>query len=213
MANGPGPQHAPALSQGSGRATAAPMIARGALGLAIRGLLGVLLGIILISAPAEELLPFAMLASALMLLEGAFVVALMVLRLLHSKERRAVLSWRDPVVLEVGAVILLVPAFPVVPIVAAWTLVAALLVLMVILATAQGSGLAAELRWLVLAIFAVVCYGALLIRAMTIEPVAFTASLGVLTILFGIALLVLAVRLRPRRNAAAGTTMLAGPMR
>lgn len=208
MANDPD-QHGPALPQGGGRPTTDRASARGALGLAIRGLLGVLLGVILISVPAEELLPFAMLAAALMLLEGVFVVALTVLRILHAQERRAVLSWRDPVVLEAGAVILLVPTFRVVPIVAAWTLVAALLLPIVMLATARRDGIAAELRWLVLASFAVVCYGALLIRAMTIAPVAFTASLGAFTILFGIALLVLAFRLRPRRNAASGRTMLA----
>jgi uncharacterized membrane protein HdeD (DUF308 family) len=174
-------------------------MARGAVGLAIRGLLGALLGIILISAPAEEILPFAMLAAALMLLEGLFVVALIVLRVVHSQERRTVLSWRDPVFLEVGAVILLAPAFHFVPLVAAWALAAGLLMPMVMLASARRRGLTAELRWLVLASFAVVCYGALLIRAMTTEPVDFTASLGALTILFGIALLALAFRLRPRR--------------
>jgi uncharacterized membrane protein HdeD (DUF308 family) len=212
MANDPD-QRGPALPQGEGRPATETTSARGALGLAIRGLLGILLGVILISTPADEMLPFAMLAAALMLLEAVFVVALTVLRILHSHERRAVLSWRDPVVLEAGAVILLVPTFPVVPIVAAWTLVAGLLLPMVMLATTRQEGTAAELRWLVLASFAVVCYGALLIRAMSIAPVAFTASLGVFTILFGIALLVLAFRLRPRRNAPPGTTMLAGPMR
>ena len=212
MANDPD-QRGPALPQGESRPATETAIARGVLGLAIRGLLGVLLGAILISTPADEMLPFAMLAAALMLLEAAFVVALTVLRILHSHERRAVLSWRDPVVLEAGAVILLVPTFPVVPIVAAWTLVAGLLLPMVMLATAWRDGIAAELRWLVLASFAVVCYGALLIRAMSIAPVVFTASLGAFTILFGIALLVLAFRLRPRRKAASEPTMPIGPTR
>ena len=160
MANDPD-QQGPALPRRRGRPLPDTAIARGALGLGIRGVLGVLLGVILISAPADEMLPFALLAAALMLLEGVFVVALTVLRIAHSEERRGLLSWGG---------------------------------------------------WLALGGLAVVCYGALLIRAMTIEPVVFTASLGALTILFGIALLVLAVRLRPHRNAPPGRTMLAGPM-
>jgi hypothetical protein len=161
MANDPH-QQGPALPQGGGHPTTDTAIARGALGLAVRGLLGALLGVILISAPADEMLPFAMLASAVMLLEGVFVVALIVLRIVHSPERRGVLSWGG---------------------------------------------------WLALGGLAVVFYGALLIGAMSIEPVVFTASLGAFTILFSVALLVLAVRLRPRRNAPPGRTMLAGPMR
>jgi hypothetical protein len=51
-----------------------------------------------------------------------------------------------------------------------------------------------------------------LIRSTTIAPVVFTSSLGAFTILFGVALLGLAFRLRPRRNAPPGTTTLAGPM-
>src|SRR5262249_10186873 len=124
----------------------------------IRGLLGILLGIALISTPAEPMLPFAMLASAFMLLEGVFVVALIMLRIAHSRERRGLRPWGG---------------------------------------------------WLALGGLAVVCYGALLIRAMTVEPVAFTSSLGAFTILFGGALLALAFRLRLRRNAP---PMLAGPM-
>ena len=155
-------QQGPALPQGGGRPTVDTTTAYGALGLAIRGLIGMLLGVVLMSAPAEEMLPFAMLASAVMLLEGVFVVALIVLRIAHARERRSLPSWGG---------------------------------------------------WLVLSGLVVVCYGALLIRAMSIEPVVFTSSLGAFTILFGIALLVLAVRLRPRRNAPPGRTMLAGPMR
>ena len=161
MANDPD-QQGPALPQGGGHPLPDTAIARGALGLAIRGVLGVLLGVILISAPAAEMLPFAMLAAALMLLEGVFVVALIVLRIVHAQERGGLLSWGG---------------------------------------------------WLALGGLAVVCHGALLIRAMTIAPVVFTASLGTFTILFGIAFLVLAVRLRPRRGAPPGRTMLAGPMR
>jgi uncharacterized membrane protein HdeD (DUF308 family) len=131
-----------------------------------------------------------------------------VLRILHSQERRAMLSWRDPVVFEAGAVVILVPTFPFVPIVAAWALVASLLLPMVMLTTAQRGAIAADPRWLVLASLVVVSYGTLLMRAMTIAPLAFTESLGAFTILFGIALLVLAFRLRPRRSAPPGTTML-----
>ena len=155
-------QQGPALPQGGGRRTVDTATAYGALGLAIRGLVGMLLGVVLISAPAEEMLPFAMLASAVMLLEGVFVVALIVLRIAHARERRSLSSWG---------------------------------------------------RWLALSGLVVVCYGALLIRAMTVAPVVFTTTLGAFTILFGIALLVLAFRLRPRRSAPPATRMLAGPMR
>ena len=155
-------QQGSALPQGGGRPAVDTTTAYGALGLAIRGLVGMLLGVVLISAPAEEMLPFAMLASAVMLLEGVFVVALIVLRIAHARERRSLPSWGG---------------------------------------------------WLALSGLVVICYGALLIRAMTIEPVVFTSSLGAFTILFGIALLVLAFRLRPRRSAPSGTTILAGPMR
>jgi uncharacterized membrane protein HdeD (DUF308 family) len=161
MANDPDPPQAPIVPPGGGRPTAEAAMARGSRGLAVRGLLGILLGIVLVSTPAVPMLPFAMLASAFMLLEGVFVVALIVLRIAHASERRGPLSW--------------------------------------------GGGL-------VLGGLVVVCYGALLIRSTTIAPVVFTSSLGAFTILFGVALLGLAFRLRPRRNAPPGTTMLAGPM-
>jgi uncharacterized membrane protein HdeD (DUF308 family) len=161
MANDPDPRQAPIVPPGGGRPTSEAAVARGSRGLAIRGLLGILLGIVLVSTPAVPMLPFAMLASAFMLLEGVFVVALIVLRIAHASERRGPLSW--------------------------------------------GGGL-------VLGGLVVVCYGALLIRSTTIAPVVFTSSLGAFTILFGVALLGLAFRLRPRRNAPPGTTMLAGPM-
>jgi uncharacterized membrane protein HdeD (DUF308 family) len=161
MANNPDPQQAAAPVPAEGRPTTETMIARIWLGLAVRGLLGMLLGIVLILTPAVQMLPFAMLASAVMLLEGVFVVALIVLRIAHARERQEITAnlWR-----------------------------------------------------LVLAGLVVVCYGALLIRATTMAPVAFTASLGAFTILFGVAMLGLAFRLRPRRNAPPRRTMLAGPM-
>jgi uncharacterized membrane protein HdeD (DUF308 family) len=162
MAHDPDPKPAPALPQGGGRPTGDATITRGALGLAIRGLIGTLLGVILISAPAEAVLPFAMLASAVMLLEGVFVVVLIVLRIAHAREWQGLLSWAG---------------------------------------------------WLCFGGLVVVCYGALLIRAMTVAPIVFTTTLGAFTILFGIALLVLAFRLRPRRSASPATRMLAGPMR
>jgi hypothetical protein len=159
MAIDPDPKPSSAPASSAGRATTA----RGALGLAIRGGLGILLGVGLASTRAEQVLPFAMLASAFMLLEAVFVVALIALRIAHAREH--LLSWGD------------------------WR--------------TQG-GLLGGL--------AVVCYGALLIRATTIAPVAFTSSLGAFTILFGAALLGLAYRLRPRRAAPPRTRMLAGPM-
>ena len=161
MANDPDPRQAPIVPPGGGHPTAEAAMARGSRGLAIRGLLGIVLGIVLVSTPAVPMLPFAMLASAFMLLEGVFVVALIVLRIAHASERRGLLSWGG---------------------------------------------------WLVLGSLVAVCYGALLIRSTTIAPVVFTSSLGAFTILFGVALLGLAFRLRPRHNAPPGTTMLAGPM-
>jgi uncharacterized membrane protein HdeD (DUF308 family) len=92
MANDPDPQRGAIVPPGGGRPTAEAMMARTSLGLAVRGLLGMLLGIALISTPAEPMLPFAMLASAYMLLEGVFVVALMVLRIAHSREHRGLRS-------------------------------------------------------------------------------------------------------------------------
>ena len=212
MANAPDP-HPRAAPQGGARPAGETTIARGALGLAIRGLLGILLGVVLVSTPAEQMLPFAMLASAWMLLEAVFVVALIVLRIAHAGERRDLGSWRDPVVFAAGAVILLVPAFPFLPIVTAWGLVAGMLMPMVVLATARRGNVTADLRWLALASLAVVSYGALLIRGMTIALDLFTASLGAFTTLFGIALVALALRLRPRGTAPSGQTMLAGPTR
>jgi uncharacterized membrane protein HdeD (DUF308 family) len=157
MANDPDPLRGPIVPPGGDRLTGEAMTARAALGLVIRGLLGILLGIALISTPAEPMLPFAMLASAFMLLEGVFVIALIVLRIAHTSERRGLRPWRG---------------------------------------------------WLAFGGFAVVCYGALLIGATTIEPVVFTSSLGAFTILFGAALLGLAFRLRLRHAPA----MLVGPM-
>ena len=187
MANDADAQQARALPQGGAPPASDMMIACGALGLAIRGLLGILLGLVLVSTPAEQMLPFAMVSSACMLLEAVFVVALIVLRIAHAGERPSLASWRDPVVFAAGTVILLVPAFPFLPMVTAWGLVAGMLLPMVVLATARRRDVTAGPRWLALASLAVVSYRALLIRAMTIAPEAFTASLGAFSILFGIA--------------------------
>jgi uncharacterized membrane protein HdeD (DUF308 family) len=157
MANDPDPLRRPIVPPGGDRSTAEAMKVRASLGLAIRGLLGMLLGLALISTPAVPTLPFAMLAAAFMLLEGVFVITLIVLRIVHARERRRLRSWGG---------------------------------------------------WLALGGLVVASYGALLIRAMTVEPVVFTSSLGAFTILFGVALLGLAFRLRPHRHAP---PMLAGP--
>src|SRR5690349_10530416 len=72
------PQHSAAAPDNQPALNAT--IARGCWGLAIRGTLGILLGFIIISAPAEDIMPLAVLASAFMLFEAVFVVALVMLR-------------------------------------------------------------------------------------------------------------------------------------
>jgi uncharacterized membrane protein HdeD (DUF308 family) len=172
------------------------MMARGAWGLAIRGALGTLVGIVVMAAPAEKIMPLAVLASAFMLLEAVFVIALIILRTAHAEERPGLVSREGVAVLSIGAVALIValtvPAIPFLPMLVAWSLVAGLLVLI----SARRQLITTGRWWLVLGGLAAVSYGALLLCAAAIDRFAFTLWCGIYTVIFGATLVMLAIRLR-----------------
>ena len=171
-------------------------IARGSWGLAIRGTLGILLGFIIISAPAEDTMPLAVLATAFMLFEAVFVVALVMLRMAHAQDRHAFVSRDGVTVLSVSAVALIlalmVPAVPVLPMLAGWSMVSGVLILI----TARRHLVTTASWWLALGALAATAHGALLLCAAMIDRFAFTLWLGAYTVIFGASVVLLAIRLR-----------------
>jgi uncharacterized membrane protein HdeD (DUF308 family) len=165
--------------------------------LALRGLLGVIFGIIALLMPVATILALVLLFSAYMLVDGC-VALYTAARAMRRHE-----TWSMPLIhgianIATAAIAFLWPGLTVVAFVlllAAWSIVSGCLMLM---ATynfeGQGRG------WLAFGGIISLAFGFLMILAPLIGAVVLTWWLGVYSLVFGIALIVLAFRLRYRER-------------
>jgi uncharacterized membrane protein HdeD (DUF308 family) len=187
-----------------------PMIARLAQNwwaIAIRGVLGILFGLVALFLPGATMLSLVLIFAAYALMDGVFGI-ISAVRAAGQHERWLLLLLEGIVDIVVAAIAVLWPGITVVAfvlLVALWAIVTG------------GLMLRAAFRldtddtrwWLVLGGIVSLIYGVLLILAPMIGALVLTWWLGAYALIFGVALLVLAFRLRARQTHGLATHSIA----
>jgi uncharacterized membrane protein HdeD (DUF308 family) len=166
--------------------------------LALRGVLGILFGLIALFLPGATMLSLALLFSAYMLVDGVFAI-ISAVRAARAHERWGLLLLEGILNIVVGVIAFLWPASAVlafVLLVAAWALLSGALMLAAAFRLKEDHGR----WWLALGGIVSIVYGGLLVVAPLIGALVLTWWLGAYALVFGIALLVLAFKLRARRD-------------
>lgn len=166
--------------------------------LALRGVLGVMFGVIALGMPVATILALVLLFSAYMLVDGCFALAT-ALRAMWRHD-----SWGMPLIIAVlnfitGAIAFLWPGITVLTFVlllAAWSIVSGSLML----AGAYSIEGRYGRGWLVLSGLVSLLYGIVMIFAPVIGAIVLTWWLGAYSLVFGLSLIVLAFRLRSQRT-------------
>lgn len=174
--------------------------------LALRGLLGVIFGLIALIMPVTTILALVLLFSAYMLVDGCFALYAAV----RGMVRRD--SWGMPLIhgianVAVAAIAFLWPGITVlffVLLVAAWSIVSGCLML----AAAYNVNANYSRGWMAFGGVVSLAFGVLMIFAPVAGAVVLTWWLGAYSLVFGIVVIVLAFRLRSQRGRgpAAGIT-------
>lgn len=173
------------------------VLARNWWAIAIRGVLGIVVGVIAFIMPAATMLALVLLFAAYMLVDGVFAIVAAV-RAARRHDRWGLLVLEGVADIAAGAIAVLWPGITLlafVLLVAAWALVSGILML----AAAFRLNLDHGRWWLVLGGIASVVYGVLLIVAPLIGALVLTWWFGAYALVFGIALLVLSFRLKARQ--------------
>jgi len=169
--------------------------------IGLRGILAVVFGLIALLMPVATILALVLLFSAYMLVDGAFAIYAAV-RAAQQREHWGLLVLQGMASLAAGIIGFLWPGITVlafVLLIAAWSIVSGVVMLAAGLRTEAGRW------WLVLDGIVGLIFGVLMIAAPLIGGIVLTWWLGIFTLLFGIALSVLAWRLRSRFNNDRGT--------
>lgn len=173
------------------------VLARNWWAIAIRGVLGIVVGVVAFIMPAATMLALVLLFAAYVLVDGVFSIVAAV-RAARQRDRWGLLVLEGLADIAAGAIALVWPGITVlafVLLVAAWALVSGILML----AAAFRLNLNHGRWWLVLGGIASVVYGVLLVVAPLIGAVVLTWWFGAYALVFGVALLVLSFRLRARQ--------------
>jgi uncharacterized membrane protein HdeD (DUF308 family) len=173
-------------------------LARNWWAIALRGVFGILFGLIALAVPAAVMLSLALLFAAYLLVDGVLAIVAAA-RAAQSHERWGLLLAEGVVDLAMGILVLLFPAgavFGFVIATAAWALVTGALMLGAAFRLHASHGR----WWLGLAGVVSLLWGVLLILAPLAGALVLTWWLGGYAIAFGVSLLVLAFRLRGHRG-------------
>lgn len=165
--------------------------------LALRGLAGVIFGLVALIVPGITLLALILLFSAYMFVDGVFAIVSAV-RAARRKERWALLALDGLARIGTGAIAFFWPGLTVLAFVVltgAWAIVSGCLMLGAAYNLAKDHGR----WWLGLAGALSLMYGALMVIAPPAGALALTMMLGVYALLFGVLIIMLAFRLRSRR--------------
>lgn len=164
--------------------------------IALRGVLGVLFGIIALLVPVATILALVILFSAYMLVDGAFTLYA-AYQAARQKKKWGLLVLQGLANLAAGTVAFLWPGLTVLAFVlllAAWTIVSGCLQLATAYRIDQGRW------WFVLGGIASVIFGILLIASPVTGAVVLTWWMGAWAVVFGAFLIVAAFRLRSQRS-------------
>lgn len=177
------------------------VLARNWWAFAIRGVLGILFGLVAFTIPGAAMLSLVIVFAAYALADGAFAIVAAV-RAAGRGERWLLFVFEGIVGIAAGAIAILWPAITVivfVALVAVWALVSGGLMLAAAFHTDASHGR----WWLALGGVASLVYGALLIIAPMIGALVLTWWIGAYAMIFGIAMLVAAFHLRGMLHAHA----------
>jgi uncharacterized membrane protein HdeD (DUF308 family) len=166
--------------------------------VALRGVFAILFGVIALLVPGATILSLVLLFSGYMLVDGIFGIVA-ALRAARKGERWGLLVVEGVLNIAVGVVAFLWPgltAITFVVLLAAWSLVSGGLMLGAAFRLTREHGR----WWLVFGGLVSIVFGVLLAIAPVIGAVVLTWWLGAYALAFGVALLVLAFRLRARKD-------------
>jgi uncharacterized membrane protein HdeD (DUF308 family) len=169
--------------------------------VAIRGVLGIIFGLIALFFPGATILSLVLVFATYLVVDGIFAITAAV-RAARRHDRWGMLTFEGIFNILTGAIAVLWPGLTVIAfiiIMAAWAIVTGALVL----AAAFRLNMQHGRWWLVLSGAVSVVFGVLLILAPLAGAVVLTWWLGAYALVFGGALLVLAFRLRSRGSRGA----------
>jgi uncharacterized membrane protein HdeD (DUF308 family) len=165
----------------------------------LRGILGIIFGLLCLLTPGIAVGAFVLLFAAYMFVDGVFAI-LSGIRAARSGERWGLLILEGVVDLAAGAVAILWPTITLVAlvwIVAVWAIVSGALMLAAAVSLNPDYGR----WWLALGGIASIVFGILLIVEPFIGAVVLTLWIGAYALVFGVLLLVLAFQLNSKREA------------
>jgi uncharacterized membrane protein HdeD (DUF308 family) len=171
----------------------------------LRGVLGIIFGILALIFPGPTILSLVLLFSAYMLVDGIFGIISAVRAIRRKEDRWGLLIFEGLLDIATGVVAFLWPGLTVVAfvwLIAAWAIVSGGLM------TAAGFRLNIEHGrwWLVLGGLLSIAYGVLLIITPLIGAVVFTWWLGAYALVFGVALVIFSLKLRSRQHERVSPT-------
>jgi uncharacterized membrane protein HdeD (DUF308 family) len=174
------------------------ILARNWWAVALRGVMGVLFGLIALVFPGATMLSLVLVFAAYLLVDGVFAIIAAV-RAARQRERWGLLTFEGIVNIATAILAVLWPGLTVIAfvlLVAAWAMVTGVLML----AAAFRLNIDHGRWWLVLGGAASLAYGVLLVIAPLIGALVLTWWIGAYALVFGVALLVLAFKLKARRD-------------
>ena len=178
--------------------------------IAIRGVCGIVFGLIALFLPGATILTLVLFFSAYMLVDGIFGVVAAVRAASHH-QRWGLLVLEGVLNIAVGVIAFIWPGLTAVTfvlLIAAWAIVTGVLEIVAALRLHPEYGR----WWLILSGAASVIFGVLLVVAPLAGVIVVTWWIGAFALIFGIMLLVLAFRLRARKDMGtpvAGSTAAA----
>ena len=171
----------------------------------LRGVLGIIFGILALIFPGPTILSLVLLFSAYMLVDGIFGIISAVRAIRRKEDRWGLLIFEGLLDIATGVVAFLWPGLTVVAfvwLIAAWAIVSGGLM------TAAGFRLNMDHGrwWLALGGLLSLAYGVLLIITPLIGAVVFTWWLGAYALVFGVALVIFSLKLRSRQHERVSPT-------
>jgi uncharacterized membrane protein HdeD (DUF308 family) len=171
----------------------------------LRGVLGIIFGILALIFPGPTILSLVLLFSAYMLVDGIFGIISAVRAIRRKEDRWGLLIFEGLLDIATGVVAFLWPGLTVVAfvwLIAAWAIFSGGLMM------AAGFRLNIEHGrwWLVLGGLLSLAYGVLLIIAPLIGAVVLTWWLGAYALVFGVALVIFSLKLRSRQHERVSPT-------
>jgi uncharacterized membrane protein HdeD (DUF308 family) len=168
--------------------------------IALRGLIGVIFGLVALILPFATILALVLLFSAYMIIDGVFSIAAAV-RVARDGDRWGLLALQGVASLAVGVLAFVLPGITVlafVLLIAAWSIVTGCLLFAAAFRIDGSHGR----WWLGLNGIASIAFGLLAILAPLAGAVVLTWWIGAFTLVFGILLIIVAFRLRSRSKDA-----------